>query len=59
MEALAAMWQINLGAKVQIYNVEWKVFLQAKQQKQPLLYWDAWTRRLPGSIHLLAALPDR
>jgi oligopeptide transport system substrate-binding protein len=47
MEALAAMWQINLGAKVQIYNVEWKVFLQAKQQRQPLLYWDAWTGDFP------------
>lgn len=47
MEALSAMWQINLGAKVQIYNVEWKVFLQSKQQKQPLLYWDAWTGDYP------------
>jgi oligopeptide transport system substrate-binding protein len=47
MEALAAMWQINLGAKVQIYNVEWKVFLQSKQQKQPVLYWDAWTGDFP------------
>jgi oligopeptide transport system substrate-binding protein len=43
MEALSAMWQMNLGAKVQIYNVEWKVFLQSKQLKQPVLYWDAWT----------------
>jgi oligopeptide transport system substrate-binding protein len=43
MEALSAMWQMNLGAKVQIYNVEWKVLLQARQLKQPLLYWDAWT----------------
>jgi oligopeptide transport system substrate-binding protein len=47
MEALAAMWQINLGAKVQIYNVEWKVLLQAKQQKQPLLYWDSWVGDFP------------
>lgn len=47
MEALSAMWQINLGAKIQIYNVEWKVFLQSKQQKQPLLYWDAWTGDYP------------
>ena len=41
------MWQINLGAKVQIYNVEWKVLLQAKQQKQPLFYWDAWIGDFP------------
>ena len=47
MEALVAMWQINLGAKVQLYNLEWKVLLQAKQQKQPVLYWDAWSGDYP------------
>jgi oligopeptide transport system substrate-binding protein len=53
MEALAAMWQINLGAKVQIYNIEWKVFLQAKQQKQPLFYWDAWSGDYPDPYTFL------
>ncbi len=43
MEALSAMWQMNLGAKVQIYNVEFKVLQEAKLQRQPLLFWDAWT----------------
>ena len=47
MEALSAMWQMNLGAKVQIYNVEWKVFLQARQLKQPVLYWNAWIGDFP------------
>lgn len=47
MEALAAMWQMNLGAKVQIYNVEWKVFLQARELKQPTFYWAAWTGDYP------------
>jgi oligopeptide transport system substrate-binding protein len=47
MEALAAMWQMNLGAKVQIYNEEWKVFLQARQLKQPTFYWDAWSGDFP------------
>ncbi len=47
MEALAAMWQTNLGANVQIYNEEWKVFLQARALKQPLLFWDAWTGDYP------------
>lgn len=47
MEAVVAMWQVNLGAKVQLYFEEWKVFLQAKQQKQPLLYWDAWSGDYP------------
>jgi oligopeptide transport system substrate-binding protein len=47
MEALSAMWQMNLGAKVQIYNVEWKVLLQSLQLKQPVLYWDAWFGDFP------------
>jgi oligopeptide transport system substrate-binding protein len=47
MEALSAMWQMNLGAKVQIYNEEWKVFLQGRQMKQPTLYWDAWSGDYP------------
>jgi len=43
MEALSAMWQMNLGAKVQIYNEEFKVLQEAKLQRQPLLYWDSWS----------------
>lgn len=47
MEALSAMWLMNLGAKVQIYNVEWKVMLQSLQLKQPLFFWDAWAGDYP------------
>lgn len=47
MEALSAMWLMNLGAKVQIYNEEWKVFLQARQMKQPEFYWAAWSGDFP------------
>jgi oligopeptide transport system substrate-binding protein len=47
MEALSAMWLSNLGAKVQIYNVEWKVMLQSLQLKQPVFYWDAWVGDFP------------
>ena len=47
MEAMSAMWQMNLGAKVQIYNVEWKVILQSLQLKQPTFYWDAWSGDYP------------
>ena len=36
------MWQMNLGARVTIYNVEWKVFLQNRLLKQPTLYWFSW-----------------
>ncbi len=47
MEALSAMWLLNLGAKVQIYDVEWKVFLQMRQQKEPVFYYDAWFGDFP------------
>lgn len=47
MEAMSAMWLMNLGAKVQIYNLEWKVFLQARQLRQPALFWDAWSGDFP------------
>jgi oligopeptide transport system substrate-binding protein len=47
MEALSAMWQMNLGAKVQIYNVEWKVLLQNLQLKQPTFCWSAWIGDFP------------
>jgi oligopeptide transport system substrate-binding protein len=46
-EAVAAMWQMNLGAKVQIYNLEWKILLQQRQQKLLSLYWDAWSGDFP------------
>jgi oligopeptide transport system substrate-binding protein len=47
MEALSAMWLMNLGAKVQIYNLEWKVMLESLQMKQPLFFWDAWAGDYP------------
>ena len=47
MEAMSAMWQMNLGAKVEIYNVEWKVLLQARQLKQPTFFWFAWNGDFP------------
>jgi oligopeptide transport system substrate-binding protein len=53
MEALSAMWLMNLGAKVQIYNVEWKVMLQSLQLKQPLFYWAAWSGDYPDPYTFL------
>lgn len=42
MEALAAMWQMNLGAHIRIYNEQWKVYLQDAQMKRLRFFWDAW-----------------
>ena len=53
MEAVTAMWQLNLGAKVQIYNVEWKILLQQRQQKVLSLYWDAWQGDFPDPYTFL------
>ena len=38
---------INRTPNVQIYNVEWKVFLQDIQLKQPVLYWASWIGDFP------------
>jgi len=50
VEALSAMWQTNLGAKVQIYSLEWKALLQARQMKQPILFWYAWSGDYPDPL---------
>jgi oligopeptide transport system substrate-binding protein len=47
MEAMSAMWLTNLGAHVQIYNMEWKVLLQSRTLKEPVLFWDAWIGDYP------------
>ena len=59
MEALSAMWQMNLGAQVQIYNVEWKVLLQSRQHKAAHALLGCLDRRLSRPVHVHAALPDR
>jgi oligopeptide transport system substrate-binding protein len=47
MEALAAMWRMNLGANVQLYNIQFKVLLDRLQMKQPTFYWNAWIGDFP------------
>ncbi|NKF24313.1 peptide ABC transporter substrate-binding protein [Solimonas marina] len=47
MDAIAAMWRINLGANVQLYDVQWKVLLQRLQMKQPIFFWNAWIGDYP------------
>lgn len=47
LEALSAMWKINLGANVQLYDLQWKVLLQRLEMKQPLFFWNAWIGDFP------------
>ena len=41
--AIAAMWKINLGIKVELINEEWKVFLNRRKSKaETQLYRASW-----------------
>ncbi len=41
-ESLAAMWRETLGAEVSLHVLEFKVLLQERTLKKPLLFHDAW-----------------
>jgi oligopeptide transport system substrate-binding protein len=41
-EAVAAMWRETLGAEVSLHVMEFKVLLQERRLKKPLLFHDAW-----------------
>ncbi|HEX7381016.1 MAG TPA: peptide ABC transporter substrate-binding protein [Nevskiaceae bacterium] len=47
MEALEAMWRMNLGADVTINTMQWKVLLQSLQMRSLPLYWSAWIGDFP------------
>ena len=42
LEALTAMWQVNLGAEVRLYSDEWKVHQNNRRLGTYDLFWDAW-----------------
>jgi oligopeptide transport system substrate-binding protein len=41
-EAVAAMWRDNLGAEVGLHVMEFKILLQERRLKKPILFHDAW-----------------
>ncbi len=41
-EALQSMWRGNLGIDVQLYNQEWKVYLNTMQEQDYDVAWSAW-----------------
>lgn len=47
MEALQAMWRMNLGADVTINTMQWKVLLQSLEQRALPLFWDGWIADYP------------
>ena len=40
--ALAAMWSSTLGAKIELYNEEWKVFVQSRRSKHTQMFRSGW-----------------
>jgi oligopeptide transport system substrate-binding protein len=47
LEALAAMWQVNLGAEVRLANEEWRVHQQNRRLSLHALFWNAWIGDYP------------
>jgi oligopeptide transport system substrate-binding protein len=47
MDAMAAMWRVNLGADVQPYQEEFRVLLQNLRLHKSSLFWNAWIGDFP------------
>ncbi|MEY2853062.1 MAG: hypothetical protein RL030_194, partial [Pseudomonadota bacterium] len=54
LEAVAAMWRINLGADVRLANQEWRVFNQNKNIGKPRLFFAPWIGDYPDPLTFLA-----
>ena len=49
LEALVAMWQVNLGAEVRLANEEWRVHQQNRLLSVHQLFWNAWIGDYPDA----------
>jgi oligopeptide transport system substrate-binding protein len=47
MDAVAAMWRVNLGADVQPYQEEFRVLLQNLRLHKSSLFWNGWIGDFP------------
>jgi oligopeptide transport system substrate-binding protein len=54
IEALVAMWRLNLGAEVTLANEEWRVHQQNRRLGKSDLYWVAWIGDYPDPLTFLA-----
>jgi oligopeptide transport system substrate-binding protein len=54
LEAVAAMWRINLGANVRLANEEWRVFNQNRNIRKLRLYFASWIGDYPDPQTFLA-----
>jgi oligopeptide transport system substrate-binding protein len=54
IEALAAMWRLNLGADIRLANEEWRVHVQNRGMHKLKLFWFGWTGDYPDPLTFLA-----
>ncbi len=54
LEAVAAMWRMNLGVKVTLSMSEWRVFNQDRRLGKHGLFWHAWIGDYPDPYTFLS-----
>lgn len=47
LDAVSAMWRVNLGAQVEPYNEEFRVMLQDLALHKAKLFWNGWVAEYP------------
>jgi len=58
-EAISAMWKTVLGADVQLYNEEWKVFLQNRRSKNTQMFRSGWIADVNDASNYLELLTSK
>jgi oligopeptide transport system substrate-binding protein len=59
LEAMAAMWRMNLGADVQLRNEEWRVHQQNRHIRKYRFFFDPWSGDYPDPLTFLGLpMPD-
>jgi oligopeptide transport system substrate-binding protein len=59
MEAMVAMWRMNLGARVHLANEEWRVHQQNRRIRKHRFFFYPWIGDYPDPLTFLGlALPD-
>jgi oligopeptide transport system substrate-binding protein len=54
LEAIAAMWRMNLGVEVTLSTSEWRVFMQDRRLGKHGLFWHAWIGDYPDPYTFLS-----
>ncbi|MEN9705177.1 MAG: hypothetical protein RLZZ393_1056, partial [Pseudomonadota bacterium] len=54
LEAITAMWRMNLGVQVTLSTSEWRVFMQDRRLGKHGLFWHAWIGDYPDPYTFLS-----